>query len=259
MNVRSATDDDREGIQETARRSFRASYSMSPQEIETILEADFSPENLSERIATGEDRLLVAEGVDDELVETSPVGFAELDDEGSLRWLHVHPEARGRGIGHSLVEGLQDELDGDSTQLTARLLESAREGNQFLQRFDLYQTDTETVEIGSMEFTMQVYTKQEDEQVQEEKADEEADDPEVEIPDEVSLDGQQRSVDSDSELSGTRSPFYPVYDDADSEHRAGYFCSQCGSTDVTGDGLDRLKCNECGNTHRPDDWDSAYL
>ncbi|MBX0296204.1 GNAT family N-acetyltransferase [Haloarcula nitratireducens] len=259
MNVRPATVDDREGIRETAERSFRASYALSPQHIETIIETDFGPEELSDRIDTNGERLLVAEGGDDEAVETSPVGFAELTDAGELRWLHVHPEARGRGIGHSLVEGLQDELDGDSARLTARLLESAREGNQFLQRFDLYQTDTETIEIGSVEFTLQRYTQQEEERIQEEKEDEEAGDPEVEVPDEVTFDGQQRSVDSDSELSGTRSPFFPVYDDAESEHRAGYFCSQCGGTDVTGDGLDRLKCNECGNTHRPDDWDPAYL
>ena len=41
--------------------------------------------------------------------------------------------------------------------------------------------------------------------------------------------------------------------------RWGYFCSECASTDVSADGLDRLECGNCGNTHRADQWDDAYL
>ena len=53
--------------------------------------------------------------------------------------------------------------------------------------------------------------------------------------------------------------FFSVYTADDHDEPYGYLCSQCASTDVTADGLDRLECGDCGNAYRVDEWDGSYL
>lgn len=253
MNVRPASEHDRTGIYETAQRSFEASYALSPQDIETVLENEFSPGAVGGRI-DGPGTLFVAEtseGSEEFDTEADVLGFAELDADGVLQWLHVHPEARGRGVGTALVERVRDELESESTPFTARLLEGAREGEQFLERFGLYWTGSTTRDVDGNELDEQVYTTEGTEQ--------DANEPGITVPSSITVDGESRSVASREEVPGTAAPFYLVYEGDDHEQRVGFFCSQCGTVDVSIDSLDRLECNECGNTHRPDDWDSAYL
>lgn len=251
MNVRSATSDDRDSIEETARRSFRASYALSPQKLETLLDERFSPEALDDRIGRDDVELFVAEAPDDVDLDIDVSGFVELHDGDTLQWLHVHPEVRGRGVGTALVERVEDELADGSTALRARLLDRASEGTQFLERFDLYRTDASSIEVGGERFDEQLYTR--------DGAEQHANEPEVDVPDEVAIDDESRSVKQDEEISGTLAPFYPVFENGAFEDPIGFFCSECGTPRVAADGLDRLECNECGNSHRSDDWDKAYL
>lgn len=249
MNVRPTSEHDRSDVYEIAHRSFEASYALSPQDIELLLAEEFSPEALAERLDAPGGRLLVAESTD--MDEFDTVGFAEVDDEGTLQWVHVRPTARGRGAGTALVERVRDDLDAESTPLTARLLESAREGERFLERFGLYRSENGTRTVDSREFTEQLYTT--------EGTDHDTAEPTTPVPDNVTVDGEAGSVDHGTEVPGTTAPFYLVYESDELDRRVGFLCSHCGTTEVAADSLDRVECTECGNLHRPDDWDAAYL
>ena len=84
--------------------------------------------------------------------------------------------------------------------------------------------------------------------------------PTVTVPEFVTVDGTDRPVDRDERVPGSEAPFFTMYStDDETEEPYGYFCSQCGSTNVSIDGLDRLECGDCGNTHLADEWDDAYL
>lgn len=64
-------------------------------------------------------------------------------------------------------------------------------------------------------------------------------------------------VEDESEI-GSRAPFYATYR-GDDDVRYGWFCANCGSMDAAVDTMERIVCNQCGNTHRPSQWDAAYL
>lgn len=246
MQIRPATVDDCPEIEEIARRSLRTSYALGPAKLSALLDNEFARESLEVRFESPNDEILVAE---DTSVETprSLLGFGEIDDQGTLRWLHVRPRARGRGVGRSLVERLEQEADVAPNQFSARSLQSAREGTLFLERFGLYPDDTTTVEIGDERFTVQSYTREARQPAGLGRA----------VPERVSIDGKFRPVATGRSLLGAQAPFYAVRDDEGGD-RIGFLCSQCKGTAVSTDPLERLHCTTCGNTRRPDG-DPAYL
>lgn len=251
MEIRHAETEDLESIEDAASRSFQTSYAISPQQIEAVVEDQFSPEALEARLGDDDRRILVAENPEEMEPDIALQGFVEFTADGTLYWLHVHPSARGRGVGTELIEYVQDELDDGERPMEARLLESASEGSQFLERFDLYWTENDAVELGGERFDVQVFST--------DGAEQEPNEPVVSVPDVVTIDDETRALNEDEEVSGTLAPFYLVFETADYEEPVGFFCSQCGTTNVTADALERLECNECGNNHRSDDWDPSYL
>ncbi len=92
-----------------------------------------------------------------------------------------------------------------------------------------------------------------------EEMQEDANEPTVPVPESTPTDGTDRPVDRDETIPGREAPFFPTYSGEDRTERYGYFCSNCGSTDVSADGLDRLECGACGNLHLADEWDDSYL
>lgn len=248
MEVRPADTDDSAAIKDVAERSMRASYSLSPRQIETLIEEEFGADALDAR--DGESLTLVAED-DGELVAVA-LGSQE-GDAGEVKWLQVAPEYRGQGAGTELVERAREELeDRGAGTFRMRVLRQNSEGQEFAERFDLHRGDRQQVSVAGEDLVEFVYTSEAD-------ADDETNEPNepsVDVPDTLTEDGDELSVAGDEEVPGEESPFYAVYRDGD---RYGFFCSNCGSVDTYADDLDRVKCTNCGNLHRPEEWDGAYL
>jgi len=249
MEIRPAGADDRERIRAVARDSFQTSYALSPQQIETIVQGEFTDQALSERIDDPDSVLFVAEYTLEDAAEVR--GFVDVADgpDRMIRWLHVDPEARGEGIATALIERVEQEGTGGA--LTARILEDAVEGHEFLERFGFEEDTNEQVTFGGEEFYVTVFTEC--------GRTDDPNEPTVAVPESVTVDGTDRPVDRDEAVPGREAPFFPLYSSESRHEQYGYFCSECGSADVAADGLDRLECNECGNVHRADQWDGAYL
>jgi len=249
MNVRPAESDDRERIRTIARDSFRSSYSLSPDQIEIIVEEAFDDESLDDLFADGNTTVFVA----DETIDgtESVYGFVTVDvgTEATIRWLHVDPTARGGGIATALLERVREQFD--ETPIAASILDEAVEGGEFLERFGLKQDGHDHILIGDEEFAVTLLTSG--------QSTETSNEPIVSVPESVIADGADRPVDRDESVPGSEAPFFTVYSDEDEAETYGYFCSECGSTNVSTDGLERLECGNCGNTHRADEWDDAYL
>lgn len=244
MTVRTATTEDCETILGISERSFQASYSLSPEQIETIVEEEFGSEPLTARIEDPESLVVVAES------DGEVVGFADANlESGTLRWLHVDPMSRGQGFGTALTERVTKELADRDHSFTAQILDEATEGESFLEQFGLNRTNTTSVAFRNLELSAHVYSESGKET--------DPNEPVVAVPETIEETG--RPVDRDEPIPGVEAPFFVVYTEADSDEQAGYFCSNCGSTDVSIDGMDRLECGECGNKHLADEWDDAYL
>jgi GNAT superfamily N-acetyltransferase/ribosomal protein S27AE len=250
VDVRPASREDAGSIRAVAETSLQTSYSLSPVEIETILERVFGEEVLTDRLKTGDGAMFVAE-CPDESDEPVVAGMAEIDADSTLRWLHVDPEFRGRGVGTALFERARAEATRRNEPPTARVLQAAAEGGGFLEQFGLEQAGTDVLAFDAEEFPEHVYTVTGSGSAPNEPA--------VEVPSTVSVEGTEATLDRDDPVPGTEAPFFALFGQTDDDRRYGFFCSNCGRHDVAGDGLDRLECEHCGNVHRADSWDDAYL
>lgn len=249
MEIRSAEASDCSRVATVAHDSLRSSYALSPDEIETLVQHEFDAETLAERLDDPQTLVLVAEHTagDRKAIQ----GFVEVltDEERTIRWLHVDPEARGNGIGTALLERVGDA--GPETPLAAHILEDAVEGGEFLERFGLEKEGNDHLEVNGTEFAVAVFAEGHGTQ--------DGNQPTIPVPESVPGDGSDRFVARDERIPGREAPFFATYSEADYSNLYGYFCSNCGSTNVAADGLDRVECGECGNLHVADQWDDSYL
>lgn len=245
MEIRRAEAADHGIVEALARDSFRSSYALSPQQIDTVVEHEFGPDAFAARVEDPEEVVFVAEDDDD----VRGVLTLRTDEERTIRWLHVDPDARGEGVATELIERAVE--SGNGTPLSARVLEDAVEGGEFMERFGLERTGTDRTTIGEEEFSVTVFS--------EGHGTEDANEPTVAVPASVTVDGGDRPVDRERRIPGRNAPFFVVYSSAAREDRYGFLCSHCGSTDVAADGLDRVECGECSNIHLADEWDGSYL
>lgn len=250
MELRSATTDDGDAIRDVAHRSFRASYSLSPRDIDGLVEEQLADDALAGRIDDTDAVVVVAEH------EGEVVGFVDgavADGTGELRWLHVSPEDRGLGAGLELVERARTELSGDGdAALRIRVLAANSEGTAFAEHLGLERVDRTEVDFDGESFVENVYSTDS----RGEETTHDPSDPTVDVPETVTVDGDELTV-TNERVPGDEAPFFVLV--RTDGGRYGFFCSNCGSSDPTVDELDRVKCEECGNLHRPDDWDDAYL
>lgn len=249
MHVRQAASDDRESIRTIANDSFRSSYSLSPDQIETVIEEEFDDTSLDDLFSDAETEVFVAEEAVDGAETVRGFVTVNVGTEATIRWLHVDPTARGQGVATALLERVRERFD--DKPIAASVLDEAVEGGEFLEKFGLKQDDHDRLLIGGEEFAVTLFTAGQSTETSEE--------PSVTVPQSVTADGVDRPVDHDERVPGSDSPFFRVYTDEDETEEYGYFCSECGSTNVSTDGLERLECGNCGNTHRADEWDDAYL
>lgn len=250
MEIRPAEAADSERIRAIASDSFQSSYALSPQQIEAVLEAEFTASRVAERLDDDDHRLYIAE--DSIEGQQAVSGFLHATDGGpwTIRWLHVDPEARGMGAGTALFEELLSETAAPE-EIRAWVFEEAVEGGEFCEQFGLNRTGNEWMEFGGERFAVGEFSASDETSTPNE--------PNVEVPSSVAVGGVERPLDRTEPVPGQEAPFFHIYTTAGTEETYGYFCSQCGSTDVSADGLDRLECGHCGNHHRADEWDDAYL
>jgi GNAT superfamily N-acetyltransferase len=276
-------DRDADPVANVVSRSMQASYALSPDEIETVVEEEFAPDALAAKADREDAVLLVACGEWDEAegrgnaedetgdgVEVSDPGaarevqgFAEghVDgDRAELRWLQVDPELRGGGIGTGLFEHLMDAFEErGATEIRSTVLTEDMEGGTFCERFGFVRVDAEEIEYGDQEFLAEVFVSPnavDTEAGEQFDPLEEGEEPpeRAEAPD-----GTEVFVSPDDPLAGTLAPFYRAFETADREDLYGYFCGACRTVTTQVDQQERVVCPECGNLHRPADWDASYL
>jgi hypothetical protein len=71
-------------------------------------------------------------------------------------------------------------------------------------------------------------------------------------------DGERLYVDTADAETGAEGPFYVVYRGRDADRRWGFYCGHCESFSTAMDSMGRIKCNDCGNLKKPDEWDAAH-
>jgi ribosomal protein S18 acetylase RimI-like enzyme len=264
-SVRAFEHADIDRVAEVAESSMTASYALSPGDLETIHEEEFTSDALRERAADPDVDITVGEvdGVVTGFVETSVQG-----DHGVVRWLHVDPERRGRGVGTTLFEHAVADLDDRTDEVRGLVLASNTAAGQFFERFDFQAVDERTVDVGGRETVLYEYADQSTDESASDAgtrgnasdADDESGVTHADLPDTVTdADGETVHLGTDT-LRGSDGPFVPTYADAAREDAYGYYCTNCAETDVTMDSMERLNCRRCGNTHTPgDEYDGSYL
>lgn len=262
MEFRSAEPGDGDAIGSVVGRSLRASYALSPEVIDEIV-AGLAGEALADRLDDGGVyQVAVSDG--------EVVGFAQGriadDGVGEVVWLHVAPEWRGEGAGTPLFEGLCDSLGGRGAHhVRALVLADNEEGDEFAERFDLRRLAETEVERAGVELTADVYA--DDEAAVDgasrtrlaEDAVDGSDDATVDVPDSETEEGRTVYLGGDDSVPGDEAPFVRTYTDAERAEHYGYYCTNCGSTATAVDELERIECETCGNVHRANEWDAAYL
>ncbi|WP_254535485.1 GNAT family N-acetyltransferase [Halomarina litorea] len=271
--VREPSDGDVARIREIADSTLTASYALSPQQLDGIVEARFGEDQIREWIGRDDVVALVAEveGPDGDRRVAGVVEGTVDGDTGTVRWLFVDPELQGRGAGTALFEAVREHLrDRGVDRVRANTLEANTEGHQFFESFDFEQVSERDLTIGEEEFVEYVYGEADEEA--ETDADTDArDDETTSFPDTERTDGTRRATTEDGETvfvddedgrSGTVGAFFPAYSDESFDERFGFYCSNCGSLQTAMDNEERVECTECGNTHEPrssEAYDDAYL
>lgn len=254
LSVRSAESDDAERVREIAESTFTQAYALSPQDIETILSTKFDVESLRTQFEEDDESTLVAEQ------DGVLTGFAMTSaDEGTIRWLHVDPERRGVGVGTTLFEQAVEELEAEGVEdVRGIVLSSNTAAGAFFERFGYGQTDEWQTDIGGLEVVEYAFAESSDVESGDDARDTEHTD--SDWPDTTTTDDGQTVHLDDDVLQGTEGAFVAAYTDEDRTEEYGYYCTNCGSTDVSMDSMERLECENCGNVRRPDDdYDESYL
>ena len=244
MNVREATPEDAAAIRDVAGESLRTSYNaLDDDVIETALEKWYGEEAMSEKFDDENVLFLVVEEEGG-----TAAGFSQSyiqEDDGQIQWLHVAPDERGAGLGTTLLDVTRDTLAGRGVErITGAVLAANEEGNEFYREHGFTMVDQRTIEVGEEFHAENVY------------ADVVVEDGELES---VETPDGTLYVDRDDPTRGKLAPFYPAYRSQEGSERYGWFCGNCNTVDNAVDTMDRIVCNECGNVHKADRWDAAYL
>jgi ribosomal protein S18 acetylase RimI-like enzyme len=257
-DVRAATAGDSEAIREVARRSLQASYSMSPDTIDSAVEQWYADDAMEPLLDDDRRLFLVADH------EGDVAGFADAvapegSDAGDLLWLHVNPDYRGEGIARTLLDETRDALEHRGVEeLRGMVLSDNSEGNSFYQHHGFRKVDEREIDIDGRCHVENIYREGEVSGV-----DESAAAPWSDVGDDVieatTDDGETVYADPTETDSGSKAPFLAVYADEGHERLWGYYCANCESLATAMDSMGRIECSDCWNARKPSRWDASYM
>lgn len=239
MELRPASPEDGAAIRDLVQQSMNASYSMGPSTIEAAVAEWFGKDAYERKLDDDDYRLFVAD-------DGAIVGMTEVvaaDDTGDVNWVHVHPDARGEGIGEALFDrACEALLDAGVEHVRGIVLSNNADGNTFYDEHGFERTGSRELEIDGTTYTEYIYHEEP-----------------LERHTVVQDDGREVYVDEAEPSPGSMAPFFRAYVDPDFEDRYGYQCGHCSSLANAMDAMGRIECDECGNTRKPTRWDAAYL
>ncbi|WP_254862477.1 GNAT family N-acetyltransferase [Halovivax gelatinilyticus] len=250
MEFREATTDDSESLRSIAADSLAATYTtfLSESTIEDALEQWYATDAITDLLESDDSLVLVA--VDDE-----PVAFSQCeivgDEEtvGQIHWLHVHPDARGEGLGSRLFTRTREELlDVGAEVIHGFVLAENEFGNRFYEEHGFEHAGTRSIQVGGDTYTENVYTESAGEPVEWRSLEQR----------DVG-DGSTIYVSFGEPARGSLAPFYSAYETDSGTDRYGWYCGNCESFDNAMDAMGRIKCNACGNQRKATRWDASYL
>ena len=291
MEVREPRESDGEPVEDVVERAMTASYALSPDEIRAVIEAKFDPAATAETWDGDDIVARVAEADREDDGTSTLAGYVEADAAAEeVRWLFVHPDHRGAGVGTTLFETATDALAERGVEgPRASTREANREGGKFFEQFDYESVDERTVEFGGQSLVEYVYApspsegEKSDRATSEEETDAsvaggsapdhgretdgetwaETDFPGTERRDEglaAVTDGETVYVDDDAPATGREAPFFPAFEGPALDEQYGFYCGNCGSLDAMVDEMERIECGDCGNRHAADEeYDGSYL
>lgn len=245
MEFREAEPDDADAIRSVAHPSLHVTYDdiLGEDTIHAAMDAWYDEETFPADIADDEHLVYVVGERDGEIVAFSQSYLGRT--EGRILWLHVHPDARGEGLGEQLLAATREVLaDRGVERISGVVLADNEAGNDFYadHGFTLY--DQHTIEIGGSLHAENLYH---------DVAGEDRDIRPIETP------AGELYVDRSDPSRGREAPFYPVYETEQGTRRWGFYCDGCGSVDTAMDTMGRVACNSCGNVRKADRWDASYL
>ena len=243
VTVREADQSDATAIREVAERSMATSYALAPATIEAIVDEWFDDGQVLQTDAAGADRKTLVADRTGVVIGVVDVVDGPTPETGEIRWLHVHPDFRGEGIGTALLDRAVEWLDEvDTPHVRCLVLADNATGDEFYRSRGYERVGEREVEIDGTPRTIYVYGDE--------------DDPAVTV---LSESDRELYADEDDPRPGSLGPFFVVYDDAERTHRYGYQCGHCDGLSTAMDPMGRIECESCGNTRAPTSWDSAYL
>jgi ribosomal protein S18 acetylase RimI-like enzyme len=251
MDVRQATIDDIPGIQTVARGSMRESYEFIGDDVlEEALDKLYDDEAMETSVVDSQDVVIVG-AVDGEVVAFSQSGIVGSEGGvGEIRWLHVDPDHRDKGIADELLGRTREVLRGlGVSRIRGVVLAGNEEGAAFYEEQGFDRVDSRTVTIAGTEYEEFVFQTGGSGGEPTPAADIER----------REVDGEEMFVFRDESERGSDGPFHPIYRDRDREELYAWTCGVCGSSDNAMDPMGRLECHGCGNVLRPTRWDAAYL
>ena len=246
MEVREATPADGEDIRRVAAASLRETYA-DPLGEDIVAEAAdewYAPSRLDDRLDDEAVAYLVAE------TDDGVVGFSESELDGdaaaAIQWLHVHPDARGDGIGVELLERTDATLrERGAARVEGRVLAANDAGNEFYQDHGFSRRGEVELEVAGSTHTEHSY---------------------VRVPTDGAELTERREtaagplwVAFDERERGSEAPFYAAYRDEARTEKYGFYCANCETADTAMNTMGRVTCTNCGNERRATRWDAAYL
>lgn len=250
MEIREATPADEADIRRVATASLRETYAdpLGDDIVEEAAEEWYTADRLRARIDAGDTEYLVAETGDDDDV----VGFSESELDGdaaaAVQWLHVHPDARGEGIGAELLERTEAALlERGANRVEGRVLAANQTGNEFYQAHGFARTGDRGLDVAGETHTEHRYVSLP------------SDEDDVDLTEQRETETGPLWVAFDERERGSEAPFYAAYRDETRSEKYGFYCANCETADTAMNTMGRVACNNCGNERRETRWDAAYL